>query len=44
LSPALLELQREDLLGPKELDISSSQPMKKLEGLTGLRQVKQSVQ
>lgn len=44
LSPDLLELQRDDLLGPKELDVSSSQPLKQLEGLTGLQKVKQSVQ
>jgi hypothetical protein len=44
LQPDLLLLTREDLLGPKGLDVSSSQPLQQLAGMRGLRRVKQSVQ
>jgi hypothetical protein len=43
LDPDLLELKRDDLLGPKDIDVSSSQPLQQLGRLTGLNSVKQSV-
>lgn len=42
-SADLLLLRRDDLLGPKELDVSNSKPLKQLNGLRGLHAVKQSV-
>ena len=38
-----MELERDDLLGPKELDVSRSEPLRQLEQLTGLKAVKDSV-
>jgi len=43
LSPDLLLLKRDDLLRPKELDASGSQPLQELQALRGLEAVKQSV-
>jgi hypothetical protein len=39
----MLLLTRDDLLGPKELDVSTSKPLQRLQGLTGLASVKESV-
>jgi hypothetical protein len=39
----LLLLKRDDLLGPKDLDVSGSQPLQQLAGLRGLGAVKASV-
>ncbi|WIA14243.1 hypothetical protein OEZ85_002779 [Tetradesmus obliquus] len=43
LAPDLLLLKRDDLLGPKELDVTGSKPLQQLKGLRGLEKVKQSV-
>ena len=39
----MLLLVREDLLGPKDLDVSRSQPLKRLADMRGLARVKGSV-
>jgi hypothetical protein len=44
LSPDLLLLKRDDLLGAKQLDVSMSQSLQQLQGLRGLQAVKDSVQ
>lgn len=41
--PNLYELARDDLLGPRSLDMSRSQPLRDLHALRGLKQVKESV-
>ncbi len=41
--PDTLLLAREDLLGPRQLDVSSSRPLQQLRQLRGLRKVKESV-
>jgi hypothetical protein len=43
LSPDLLLLTRDDLLGPKHLDVTQSKPLQQLQGLRGLHKVKDSV-
>jgi hypothetical protein len=43
LDPELLLLKRDDLLGPKELDVAGSKPLQQLAGLRGLGAVKASV-
>jgi hypothetical protein len=43
MNPDTLLLLREDLLGPKGLDMSSSRPLKKLTEMRGLAAVKGSV-
>ena len=42
-SPDLLLLTRDDLLGPKHLDVSRSKPLQQLQSLRGLQKVKDSV-
>lgn len=44
LNPDVHLITREDLLGPKHLDVSASQPLKQLAGMRGLAAVKESVQ
>ena len=44
LQPDPLMLAREDLLGPKGLDVSGSRPLKQLAGMRGLERVKQGAQ
>lgn len=39
----LFLIKRDDLLGPRELDVSSSKPMKDLKALVGLDKIKQAV-
>lgn len=41
-TPNLYELARDDLLGPRSLDMSRSQPLRDLYALRGLKQVKES--
>lgn len=41
--PNTLLLAREDLLGPKQLDVASSVPLQQLRGMRGLARVKESV-
>jgi hypothetical protein len=43
MAPDLLRITRDDLLGPKELDVSGSQPLQQLAALRGLGAVKASV-
>lgn len=42
-TPDPLQLVREDLLGPKHLDVSTSKPLQQLAGMRGLESVKASV-
>jgi hypothetical protein len=42
--PDTLLLTREDLLGPKQLDVTSSVPLQQLQGMRGLARVKESVE
>ncbi len=43
LQPDALLLVREDLLGPRELDLGSCAALRELQGMRGLKQVKQQV-
>ncbi|GFR50032.1 hypothetical protein Agub_g12193 [Astrephomene gubernaculifera] len=43
LQPDPLLLVREDLLGPKQLDVSSCEALRELQGMRGLAEVKQQV-
>ncbi len=43
LQPDLLLLAREDLLGPRELYVGSCAALRELQGMVGLKQVKQQV-
>lgn len=42
--PDLMLIQRDDLLGPKELDISASSAWKQLQSMVGLNTIKTAVQ
>jgi hypothetical protein len=42
LRPDLLALRREDLLGPRGVDVESSEALRELEGMRGLERVKAS--
>jgi SpoVK/Ycf46/Vps4 family AAA+-type ATPase len=40
---AMLQLERDDLLGPRELDLTTSTPLRELEGMVGLEGIKAEV-
>ena len=42
-SPDLLLIEREDLLGPKHIDVATSAPLRELHAMRGLGAVKESV-